>query len=57
MDINLKLKTLIVSSCDPEKITQKWNWGFVNETMLRNWVDYGKPILDEEELSDLSLNN
>jgi polypeptide N-acetylgalactosaminyltransferase len=48
-----KLKTIFTSKCDESKKTQKWNWGFVNETMLRKWPDYGKPILDKIELEDL----
>jgi hypothetical protein len=45
---------IIVAECDEEKISQKWKWGSVNETMLRNWADYGKPIKDEEELTQFS---
>jgi hypothetical protein len=46
-------KKLFVGDCHRDEISQKWNWGFVNETMLRNWVDYGKNILDEQEIDDL----
>lgn len=46
-------KTVFYGTCNPEAITQKWNWGFVNETMLRDWVNFGKPILDEGELADM----
>lgn len=53
IDMDPNYKTVFMSPCDDQKDTQKWNWGFVNETMLRNWVEYGKPILDEDELIDL----
>lgn len=52
IELNLKKQTLNVSPCDAKKITQKWKWGFVNETMLRNWADFGKPILDKVEALD-----
>lgn len=53
MDFDLKTKFLICSACDARKATQKWRWGFVNETMLNDWVNFGKPILDAHEVSDL----
>ena len=40
-------------SGDREKVSQKWNWGFMNDTMLRNWTQYGKKIIDEQEYKDL----
>lgn len=46
----MKLKTLTVATCYEGKKSQKWKWGFVNETMLRNWMEFGKPIKDEVEL-------
>lgn len=42
-------RQVIVTECDAERLTQKWNWGFVNVTMLKNWSVYGKKIEDEEE--------
>ena len=53
MDMDPKEKTLFYSRCNANKITQKWNWGFTNETMLRNWVEYGKAILNKTELMDM----
>lgn len=38
-----------MSFCDETKLTQKWDWGFVNETMLMDWSNYGKPIVDKIE--------
>ena len=40
---------LFMSFCDETKLTQKWDWGFVNETMLMDWSNYGKPIVDKIE--------
>lgn len=51
--MNAVSKTVFYAKCNAEKLTQKWNWGVVNETMLRDWVHFGKPILDEGELADL----
>ena len=55
IDMNPKLKTVIISPCNAEKKSQKWTWGFVNETMLKNWVGNGKEILDKAELTDLTV--
>lgn len=53
MDVEGSTKKLIATKCDEGKKSQKWNWAFVNETMLRNWVEYGKPIKDLREIEDL----
>ncbi|CRK91593.1 CLUMA_CG005247, isoform A, partial [Clunio marinus] len=52
VDMDPKIRTVFVSQCYDGKLTQKWEWGFVNETMLRDWPNYGKPILDPLELSE-----
>lgn len=52
IDMDPKLKTVFIAKCHESKQSQKWNWGFVNETMLKNWADFGKPILDEMEKQD-----
>jgi hypothetical protein len=52
IEMDPKMKTLFVAKCYENKNTQKWNWGFVNETMLRNWGKFGKPILDKIEQED-----
>lgn len=49
MDFDMKTKMVIVTPCSDNKITQKWQWSFVNETMLGDWINFGKPILDERE--------
>lgn len=55
IDIDMKTKLLIVTNCSSEKVTQKWVWGFHNETMLRNWANFGKAIIDEDELKEFTL--
>jgi Ricin-type beta-trefoil lectin domain len=52
IDMDPSSKTLFIGACDQNKTTQQWNWGFVNETMLRDWAKFGKPILDPDEKSD-----
>lgn len=53
MDVEESSKAIITSNCDSSKKSQKWRWGFVNETMLRNWSAFGKEILDFQEIEDL----
>jgi hypothetical protein len=53
IDSDVKDETIFTSECDEEKISQKFIFGFVNETLLNNWLDYGKPIKDEQEIEDL----
>lgn len=51
----MKTRLLIVAPCSENKVTQKWQWSFVNETMLADWINFGKPILDESEI--IALEN
>ena len=44
---------IFLSKCDEKSLSQKWNWGYVNETALRSWTDSGTTILDKKELVDL----
>lgn len=53
IDMDPKFKTVFVSKCNSLKNSQKWNWGFTNETMLNNWTQFGKEIIDKDELNDL----
>ncbi|XP_070505127.1 N-acetylgalactosaminyltransferase 6-like [Chironomus tepperi] len=53
MEVDMRTKMLIYATCNSEKATQKWNWGFVNETMLNDWINNGEPIMDEQEILDL----
>lgn len=53
MDVEEPSKIIFTSNCDRKKKSQKWRWGFVNETMLNNWSEFGKEILDFHEIEDL----
>jgi polypeptide N-acetylgalactosaminyltransferase len=44
---------VFIAICDEWSETQKWKWGSVNETLVRNWLSYGKEILDRKEIKDL----
>lgn len=48
-------RTIFYSNCDPNKKTQKWIFGSVNVTMLSDWANFGKPILDRDERTDFGL--
>lgn len=52
IDMDLNQLRLFTAPCDANKLTQKWTWGFVNETMLENWASFGKPIRDELEMKE-----
>lgn len=56
IDMDPKLKTILTSTCDHQSDSQKWNWGFTNETMLKNWFQFGKEISDTDELNDLQAS-
>ena len=53
IDADFESQTVFTSKCDPEKMTQKWKFGFVNETNVHNWLSYGTAIKDEQEILDL----
>lgn len=54
VEADVNTQSVFVTHCDPKKITQKWKWGFVNETNIRNWLNYGSKIVDAQEIADLS---
>ncbi|XP_062559599.1 N-acetylgalactosaminyltransferase 4-like [Armigeres subalbatus] len=43
--LDLVGRKVIISVCDHRKKTQRWEWGFVNETNLNNWKSYGSELL------------
>lgn len=49
-------ETVFINTCDKEKVSQQWIFGFSRASSLRNWTNFGAPILDEVEKKDL-LNN
>jgi hypothetical protein len=53
MEVDLRTKMLVYAPCNEERSTQKWKFGFANETMLNEWIDYGKAIKDQQEILDL----
>lgn len=48
------VNTVFLSKCDENAISQKWNWGFVNETALKSWTKFGTEIIDKNEIHLLS---
>lgn len=36
---------ILIVSCNPAEIKQKWEWGHVNEENLRNWQSVGAKML------------
>lgn len=41
-----KMPSLFVTTCNDTALTQRWNWGYVNETLLLKWDSYGETIND-----------
>lgn len=54
IETNVETQTIYTAKCDSKKLNQKWKWGFVNETNVRNWLGYGKEIMDKQEVEELS---
>lgn len=54
VEADIEAQSVFVVPCEVGKATQKWKWGFVNETNIRNWLSYGSKIVDEMEIVDLS---
>jgi hypothetical protein len=47
---------VFISKCDETSLSQKWNWGFVNETALEKWTEHGTEIIDKQEIELLTQN-
>lgn len=45
---------VFIAKCDESSLSQKWNWGFLNETALVNWVAFGTEIIDKREVEFLN---
>lgn len=54
VEVDVSTQSVFVTRCVDGKLTQKWKWGFVNETNVRNWLHYGSKIVDAQEITDLS---
>lgn len=48
MQADVKTQTVSVAKCnfDSTMLSQQWDWGFVNETNINNWLTYGSKIAD-----------
>jgi hypothetical protein len=49
----ISANSVFLTKCDEDSLSQKWIWGFMNETALRNWVTSGSDIIDKREVSML----
>lgn len=47
---------VFINFCDKSKETQKWIWGFARMSALKNWINFGEPIIDKQEIKDLLEN-
>jgi polypeptide N-acetylgalactosaminyltransferase len=54
VEVNIETQSVYVASCVKSKLEQQWQWGFVNETNVNNWLSYGSPIGDAQEIKDLA---
>jgi hypothetical protein len=53
VEADIGTQSVYVTTCDDQKDAQKWKWGFVNETNIRNWLTYGSKLTNENEILDL----
>lgn len=56
VEVDIGTQSVYVTQCNKDKIEQRWIWGFVNETNLANWLTYGSPIGDAQEIQDLKAS-
>jgi hypothetical protein len=45
LDCDPATKALFMNNCNRTNMNQKWEWGFVNKTMLENWETNGRKLL------------
>ena len=53
VEADIATQAVYVTDCNQTKIEQRWMFGFVNETNIKNWLTYGSAIEDEREIIDL----
>lgn len=46
LEINENSKRILVKECDVNEIKQRFKWGHVNETNLRNWNNLGAKVIE-----------
>lgn len=54
VEVDIGTQSVYITTCKQNKLEQQWTWGFVNETNIDNWLTYGSPIIDAQEIKDLS---
>lgn len=53
LDVDLEDKLIVANECDEKNPMQKFVWGTMYLSSLKEWTKFGAPILDEKELKDL----
>jgi hypothetical protein len=53
VEVDLATSTAFETKCNSTRITQKFKWGFLNETNVRNWLSYGSKLVSTEEIANL----
>lgn len=48
--VKMDIGAVFLAKCDENSELQKWNFGWKNETMLREWTRYGAEILNDDEI-------
>ena len=54
VEADVSTQAVYVTECNRTKMEQRWVFGFVNETNVRNWLTYGSGIEDKGEREDLA---
>ena len=49
-ETKMEAGAVFIAKCDENALSQKWNWGFINETALANWILFGTEIIDKNEI-------
>lgn len=49
-EMKVEAGAVFIAKCDEKSLSQKWNWGFINETALANWSSFGTEIIDKREV-------
>lgn len=52
----MEIDAVFIAKCNETSLSQKWIWGFANETALYSWTDFGTEIVDKREIALLEEN-